>query len=285
MSTPPRLVLIDADGCLTPGEAGEWDWGVFQTIQDINRRAKRDGLLPAVTLCTGRQEPYVEALMQAIGGFVACIYENGCGLYLPDSYRFRDNPAITAEMRALLAEAKTALYEKVIAPGLGYFQPGKELSLTVYPAPGAGMRSLERAIRAALSSVPDTLTLQTSASCVDVLPAGIDKGQGVRWLAELVGISLDDMAGIGDSPPDLSFLRIVGRAAAPANAHPKVKACVDYVSPYANGGGVVDIIRRWVRPTAQAASMETFPTRPQRQAGQARNGGKPFSGLPPVEPL
>jgi len=85
------------------------------------------------------------------------------------------------------------------------------------------------------------------------LPAGIDKGQGVRWLAELVGISLDDMAGIGDSPPDLSFLRIVGRAAAPANAHPEVKAAVGYVSPFRNGKGVVDIIRRWMRPDAQAA--------------------------------
>jgi hydroxymethylpyrimidine pyrophosphatase-like HAD family hydrolase len=37
----------------------------------------------------------------------------------------------------------------------------------------------------------------------------------------------------------------VGRSAAPANATAEVKTAVDYVSPYENGAGVVDILHRW----------------------------------------
>ncbi len=241
-----RLAVVDADGCLTPGDAGEWDWEALHAMRAINQRARNGEALPAITLCTGRQEPYVEALMQAIGSFVACVYENGGGLYLPDSYRFLEHPSITRQVRATLAAAKSRLYDDVVAPGLGCFQPGKEVSLTIYPVPGVSVRSIERSIMSALSGLSALLAVHTSASCVDVTPAGIDKGVGVRWLAEVTGIPLSQMGGIGDSPGDLAFLRVVGAAAAPANALPQVKDAVGYVSPFRNGKGVLDIISHWM---------------------------------------
>ena len=82
---------------------------------------------------------------------------------------------------------------------------------------------------------------------MDVTPTGINKGQGVRWLSEETGISLAHMWGIGDSTSDLKFLELVGRSAAPANAAAEVQAAVGYVSPYRDGDGVVDILRRWAR--------------------------------------
>ena len=245
-----RLVVVDVDGCLTPGEGGAWDWEALGVLQDLNARARRGEAAPAITLCTGRQEPYVEAMMQAIGGFVPCVYENGCGLYLPDGYRFLEHQAITPEVRATLAAAKTRLYNDIVAPGLGYFQPGKEVSLSVYPAAGRGVRSMRQRIVASLSGLPETLTLHTSATCVDITPAGIDKGQGVRWLAEVTQIALQDMGGIGDSPGDLAFLRLVGASAAPANAMAQVKEHAHYVSPFRNGKGVVDIVAHWMQQTS-----------------------------------
>ena len=68
----------------------------------------------------------------------------------------------------------------------------------------------------------------------------------MRWLSQEMGISLDQIGGIGDSASDLTFLSIIGRSAAPANAADEVKAAVGYVSPYEDGDGVVDILRRWV---------------------------------------
>jgi HAD superfamily hydrolase (TIGR01484 family) len=247
MPSDITLVVIDVDGCLTPGEAGDWNWDALQAIYKMNSQARQGLGIPAVTLCTGRQEPYVEVLMQAIGGYLPCIYENGAGLYFPDSYRFVEHPAITAAAREALMAAKKTLYTQLISPGLGYFQPGKEVSLTLYPLPGTTVECLHQLAAQALAPFADILIVQASVSCVDVTPAGIDKGQGVRWLSERVGISLAHMGGIGDSPSDLKFLELVGRSAAPANAAAEVKRRVDDLSPYKNGDGVVDILHHWSR--------------------------------------
>jgi hypothetical protein len=218
--------------------------------------------VPAVTLCTGRQEPYVEVLMQAIGAYLPGIYENGCGLYLPDAYRFVEHPSITAPMRAAMTAAKATLQRQVVGPGLGYFQPGKEASLTIYPLPGTGVQHLYQAVVDALGCLPSassvndghhpgvsSLAVQASVSCVDVTPAGIDKGAGVRWLSEEIDLPLAHMGGIGDSASDLKFMRLLSRSAAPANAAAEVKATVDYVSPYEDGDGVVDILNHWCKPS------------------------------------
>jgi HAD superfamily hydrolase (TIGR01484 family) len=245
MSHAVRLAVIDIDGCLTPGEAGDWNWQALQTIRDLNRRARRGDPLPAVTLCTGRQEPYVEVFMQAIGAFLPAIYENGCGLYFPDGYRFVEHPSITSPVRKALADARAILYRRIVTPGLGYFQPGKEASLTLYPMSGTAVPHLHQAVADALSGCKALFAIQASVSCVDVTPAGIDKGAGVRWLSEETGFPLSHMGGVGDSTSDLKFLDLVGRSAAPANAAGEVKASVSYVSPYEDGEGVVDILRRW----------------------------------------
>jgi len=247
MSQLVRLAVVDVDGCLTPGEAGAWNWKAIQAICDFNRRARRGERVPAVTLCTGRQQPYVEVLMQAIGAHYPGIYENGGGLYCPDGYRFVEHPSITLSLREALAAAKATLHRQVVTPGLGYFQPGKDTSLTLYPLPGTGVDHLRAAVAEALAAhgVGDQVTVQASVSCVDVTPAGIDKGTGVRWLSEEVGIPLADLGGVGDSTSDLKFLHLVGQSAAPANATAEVKASVGYVSPHVDGDGVVDILQHW----------------------------------------
>ena len=183
--------------------------------------------------------------MQAIGAHLPGIFENGCGLYFPDSYRFFEHPAITAVTRETLAGLKEMIRRQVVAPGLGYVQPGKEVSLSLYPLSGTSVAALEQAVSEALVGSDNLFTVQASVSCVDVIPRGLDKGAGVRWLAGETGIPLAEMGGIGDSTSDLKFLQLVGRSAAPANATDRVRAAVGYVSRYENGQGVVDILQHW----------------------------------------
>ena len=227
-----RVAVVDIDGCLTPGEAGEWNWVALRAIGEMNRRARCGEDVPAVTLCTGRQEPYVEVLLQAINGYLPGIYENGCGLYFPDEYRFVEHPAITPATREALISARALLQRWVVARGLGYFQPGKEVSLTLYPLPGTSVRHLRRAVVEALPPKGQDddiqISVEASVSCVDVTPAGIDKGVGVRWLSEEVGIPLAHMGGIGDSSSDLKFMRLLGYSAAPFNATAKLKAGLSF---------------------------------------------------------
>jgi HAD superfamily hydrolase (TIGR01484 family) len=240
-----RLVVIDVDGCLTPGEGQPWNFEALEYVAQLNRRAQEDPTKLAVTLCTGRQEPYVEVLMQAIDAHLPGIYENGGGLYFPREYRFVENPLITAAMREALVGIKATLQREIVEVGLGYFQPGKEVSLSLYPLSEVSVHKLYLATVEALATYRAGYIAQESVSCVDVIPRGIDKGAGVRWLSRETGIPLDQIGGIGDSTSDLKFLSIIGHSAAPSNAADEVKARVDYVSPYEDGDGVVDILRRW----------------------------------------
>jgi HAD superfamily hydrolase (TIGR01484 family) len=240
-----RLVVIDVDGCLTPGEGQPWNFEALKYVAQLNRRAQEDPTKLAVTLCTGRQEPYVEVLMQAISAHLPGIYENGGGLYFPCEYRFVENPLIAAEMREALAGIKATLRREIVETGLGHFQPGKEVSLTLYPLGRVNVHQLFLATAEALATRRSGYIAQESVSCVDIIPKGIDKGAGVRWLSRETGIPLDQIGGIGDSASDLKFLSIIGRSAAPSNAADAVKASVDYVSPFEDGDGVVDILRRW----------------------------------------
>lgn len=241
-----RLAVVDVDGCLTPGVARDWNWAALHSIHGFNQRARRGEPVPAVTLCTGRQQPYVEVLMQAIGAFLPGIYENGCGLYFPEPYRFVEHPNLQGSTRESLASARAIIDRKVVASGLATFQPGRDLSLSLFPSPGMQVDRLRGIVEdfLAKSAVP-SMTVEASAACVDITPEGVDKGTALRWLAGELGIPLARIGGIGDARSDLRFLRLVGHPAAPANAATEVRATVSYVSPFPNGDGVVDILQRW----------------------------------------
>lgn len=246
-----RLVVVDIDGCLTPGEAQPWDFSVLQFVAELNRKARVDPRQFAVTLCTGRQEPYVEAMMQAIDARLPGIYENGGGLYFPAPYRFVENPAITPAQRASLAELRRVLTHAIVEAGMGQFQPGKEVSLTLYPArTGVTFEQLADIARRALDGKVSGWTIMPLVTSVDIVLDGIDKGAGVEWLSRETGIPLAQMAGIGDSPGDLPYLRRIGFSAAPANATDDVKRAVQYVSPFEDGKAVVDILSKWMAKSA-----------------------------------
>src|SRR5207244_11197043 len=77
-------------------------------------------------------------------------------------------------------------------------------------------------------------SITRSASAVDITPIGIDKAAGVRWLLDTLegtlSVKLANVAGVGDSVGDVSFLRIVGFSDAPASSSERVKSLVDYCS-------------------------------------------------------
>ena len=89
----------------------------------------------------------------------------------------------------------------------------------------------------------DFAVLQRLA-CVNVMVRGLDKAEGVRWLARETGIPLHAMAGVGDATGDMPFMQLVGWSAAPANAQAAVKQMAHYTSPYEDGRGLMDILTK-----------------------------------------
>lgn len=63
------------------------------------------------------------------------------------------------------------------------------------------------------------------------------KMQAVRAIVAKEGITLDEIAYVGDDAVDLPVLRKVGLAIAVANAREQVKAAAHYVTPHSGGQG------------------------------------------------
>lgn len=241
-ATMIRLIVADVDGVLWSGEAAPFDFTVLQRLAEANDRARHDAQYPAITLCTGRPVPYVEVLMQVIHGFYPAIYEHGAGLYVPEPYGFKTHPALTPGMQAQLMERHATLHNALVATNLAYFQPGKLASFSLFACAGVTLHEVARTAACLARRWGDAFLVEAGATCVNVMVRGLDKAEGVRWLARETGIPLQAMAGVGDATGDIAFMQLVGWSAAPANAHAAVKQMAHYTSPYEDGQGLIDIL-------------------------------------------
>ena len=237
---PLRLIVFDIDGVLTDGEAQPWDLELMSLLAELNRAARRDSSRPAVTLCSGRPAPYVDAMLQAIDGHVPAIFESGAGLYDPTGYRFLPNPSLGSGSR--MRQAKQRLTQKLVQPGHATIQPGKEYSLSLFPTERMTLDMLEPLAREALGPLAERIDLVRSASCLNVMPAGIDKAGGLYFLSQVTGIPLAAMLAVGDSPVDGPMLTVAGYSAAPANAARAIQRLVQYVAPSPAAQGVREIL-------------------------------------------
>jgi hydroxymethylpyrimidine pyrophosphatase-like HAD family hydrolase len=239
-SAPIRLIVFDVDGVLTQGEAKSLDLRLLERLAAMNRAARQGPDRPGVTLGTGRPAPYVEAMLQAIGGHLPALFEHGAGLYVPEGYRFLRPPDMgdPAEFEAAQARLRVAL----VQTGKAFFQPGKEYSLSLFAHDPAQTGALYDWAVEALGPLRDAVDLLYSTSCLNVFPHGFHKGKGIEFLAEYTGCALEEILGVGDSDVDLPFLTRVGYSAAPANANLAIKQAVQYVAPRPTADGVYDIL-------------------------------------------
>ncbi len=77
-----------------------------------------------------------------------------------------------------------------------------------------------------------TLTItRTHEILVESTAPGVDKGEGLRRLCALLGISPQRVLAIGDSENDIPLLTAAGYGVAMGNAAPRVKAVADWVAP------------------------------------------------------
>lgn len=85
---------------------------------------------------------------------------------------------------------------------------------------------------------------------VHIKEKGVDKGTGLRCIAERMSIGLDEFAAIGDSLSDIPMFEITGFRASVGNADPELKAISDYVSKARYGTGFAEIIEYMLRQAA-----------------------------------
>lgn len=242
-----KLIVLDCDGVLSKGEAHSFDLNLFARLAGLNRQAYQGATVPAVTLNTGRPSPYVEAVMQAINGWQPALYENGAGLYYPQTYQFELTPRLNLEQKAALHEVVRRVDRAIVQPGHAYWQPGKTVCYTLFAYPPLTIADFMAEVAAIAAELSDQFAVTPAGLALNIHPADIDKGTGLEWLAQVTGINPADMGGVGDSTGDIAFLQWVGYPAAPINATDNVKAIVRYISPLPDAAGLHDILDYWLK--------------------------------------
>ncbi|MBQ9493448.1 MAG: HAD family phosphatase [Oscillibacter sp.] len=82
---------------------------------------------------------------------------------------------------------------------------------------------------------------------LEIVPAGVNKGQGIEKLCELLNVPLKNSVAAGDEANDVDMIRTAGIGAAMSNAIPELKAVADYVTERDNNhDGVAEIIARFL---------------------------------------
>ncbi len=90
---------------------------------------------------------------------------------------------------------------------------------------------------------------------VDVLNRDASKASALKFLADELGIPMEETIAIGDSWNDLEMLQVAGLGVAVANAAEELKSRADYVTRGARGRGVVEVLEKF----ASGASSSPIP--------------------------
>ena len=95
--------------------------------------------------------------------------------------------------------------------------------------------------------LPESLTVvQTAAFYLEVIPKVINKGQGIRDICKVLGISTEEVISFGDAANDIPMLREAGMGVAMGNAAEEVKTAADMVTGSNNEDGIAAALEKLI---------------------------------------
>jgi hypothetical protein len=263
-----RLVVLDVEGVLTLPGGSQHPWPLGEWL--VIRRFLADCPVACV-LCTGRQAPYGEAVIQALDAYSPLpaeireralarsghdflawpsVLEHGAYFYDPLAKRAVPHPVLTPERTTELGRIRAEILTPLAARTGAQLEAGKDFCLSLNPppiAPGSAERqstdTFRPAVDAALAPFSDLVEVSHSKSAVDITPRGISKASAVRLLLDWTGLASEQVLGVGDTRADAGWLAEVGWRAAPANGREALPG-MHYYSPFEVAEGLLDILRR-----------------------------------------
>ena len=99
--------------------------------------------------------------------------------------------------------------------------------------------------RRLLPSLPGCTSARWYPTFCDITSAAADKANGIRSIAQHLGIDLSETMAFGDGGNDISMLQTVGTGVAMGNALDEVKAHADYVTTDVDNDGVKNALEHF----------------------------------------
>jgi len=237
-------VICDIDGCLSPESSDPMDARRLAVLAGHNRLAQEIGDRPVLTVCTGRPEPFAEAMCRLIGNrTLPCIAENGVWLFHPRDNGWDRDPAITAAHLRSVQEAREWV-EAELGPRGVVMQPGKTASISLYHRDTAFLKSIEGRVREEFAARGWPLRVSMTWLYINCDLAHISKGSALDRFVAATGLKRERLAGIGDTMSDAAIADKVAFFACPANAAAEIKKRAAFVANGSEVEGVVEIVER-----------------------------------------
>ena len=122
------------------------------------------------------------------------------------------------------------------------FDPYKLLAIDLSP------EKLTKFQLEVLSSYKNELhSFFSTKELLEIVPVGVEKGAGVRWLCDYLHIPIENSVAAGDAQNDISMLEAAHVGAVMRNAYPGIAEHGNYVTEHDNNhDGVAEIIRKFI---------------------------------------
>ena len=241
MTPPETMIFCDIDGCLNDGKHIGFDLDALATIRGQIKQLDTRGI--AFSLCTGRPQPYAEAMAQVLDLSTPFICEYGAMVFDPktDEAISLLHPNDRNEINRLRQHLKS-----LIGQGNKHvLEPGKDFALSItgpgiVGATNAQIEAQMLAYRSRCEGFDVEWTFSISA--IDISPKGISKQTGAAYVLDRLSINQASSYAIGDSVGDLPVLSHVGFPMCPANAAREVKEMCCKVAKADTTAGVMEIL-------------------------------------------
>ena len=87
---------------------------------------------------------------------------------------------------------------------------------------------------------------------LEVVPKGMNKGEAVKMLCDVLDVEIENAVAVGDAANDLAMLKAAGIGVAMANGTEEVKAAADYVTIRDNNhDGVAEVVERFLAESVE----------------------------------
>jgi len=218
LSQPILALACDYDETLAH------DNEVNPSTVDALVRLKASGI--KIVLVTGRELDDLLEVCTEINLFNFVVAENGAVLFRPESGR----------VDALAGKPPESLMKALRERGVRPLSAGRCIVATVlkhYPV-----------VLKTIAEMNLDREVILNRSSVMILPAGVDKGTGLKLALRELNVPLENVVGIGDAENDDAFLSLCGSYVAVANAIPAIQEAADVVTDLDHGAGVAEVIER-----------------------------------------
>lgn len=215
-----RVLATDYDGTIaTHGD-------VDQVAVEAMERLKAAGV--HLMMVTGREIDDLKTVFTRFDLFDLIVGENGALLYWPKDGR-----------EVLLAQPPPPEFtDRLRTMNLDRLSVGRVIVATYEPH--------EVEVLETIREMGLELQVIFNKGAVMVLPSGVNKASGLRAAVKELGVSCEEVVGVGDAENDHAFLELCGCSVAVGNALPALKKKVDFVARGRHGAGVAEMIELWL---------------------------------------